>query len=106
MKSNGKFAVRTVEFFLCYAFQFKLIDAKLTKCRHGQVFSLSKIILNPKQNIFPKEALTLLTAKNIQSWTFANKPYENEVTLRGHNPNLKCSQPLKILTPFKIGVDL
>ena len=31
----------------------------------------------------------------IQSWTFAviqlvNKPYENEVTLTGQNPPLKC----------------
>ena len=48
---------------------------------------------------------------DIQLWTFAylrllNKPYENQVTLIGQNPHLKCCQPLKILTPFKMGVDL
>ena len=35
-----------------------------------------------------------------------NKPYENEVTLRGHNIPLKCCQPLEILTQFLKGLDL
>ena len=48
---------------------------------------------------------------NIQSWTFAyirllNKPYENEVTLTGQNPPLKCCQPLELLTQFERGLDL
>ena len=35
-----------------------------------------------------------------------NKPYENEVTLRGQNPPLKCCQDLEILTLFEKGLDL
>ena len=35
-----------------------------------------------------------------------NKPYENEVTLTGQNPPLKCCQPLEILTHFITGSDL
>ena len=31
-----------------------------------------------------------------------NKPYENEVTLRGQNPPLKCCRPLELLSPFKM----
>ena len=47
----------------------------------------------------------------IQSWTFAyiqllNKPYENEVTLTGQNPPLKCCQHLELLTQLKRGIDL
>ena len=48
---------------------------------------------------------------DIQLWTFAhvrllNKPYENQVTLTGQNPPLKCCQPLEILTQFLKGLDL
>ena len=32
--------------------------------------------------------------------------YENEVSLRGQNPPLKCCQPLKILTCFKMELEL
>ena len=47
----------------------------------------------------------------LQSWTFAyirllNKPYENEVTLTGQNPHLKCCQLLELLTQLKKGIDL
>ena len=35
-----------------------------------------------------------------------NKPYVNEVTLRGQNPPLKCCQPLEILVDFMKGLDL
>ena len=30
-----------------------------------------------------------------------NKPYGNEFTLREQNPNLKCCQPLELLTHFE-----
>ena len=47
----------------------------------------------------------------IQSWIFAiilflDKPHENEVTLAGQNPILKCCCSLEILTHFKPGLDL
>ena len=47
--------------------------------------------------------------KHIQSWTFAyirllNKPYENELTLRGQNICLKCYQPLKLMLYFGKGL--
>ena len=35
-----------------------------------------------------------------------NKLNENEVTLTGQNPPLKCCQPLEILTHFERGLDL
>ena len=35
-----------------------------------------------------------------------NKPYVNEVILRGQNLTLKCCQPLEVLTRFKMGLDL
>ena len=34
-----------------------------------------------------------------------NKPYENEVTLNGQNPPLKCCQPLELLTQLKKSLD-
>ena len=34
-----------------------------------------------------------------------NKPYENEVTLTGQNPPLKCYQPLELFTQLKRGLD-
>ena len=45
---------------------------------------------------------------DIQLWTFAyvrllNKPYENEVTLRGQNMSLKYYQPLKFMFFFEKG---
>ena len=45
----------------------------------------------------------------LQSWTFAyiwlfNKPYENEVTLRGQNIRLKCYQPLELMLYFGKGL--
>ena len=33
-----------------------------------------------------------------------NKPYENEVTLRGQNPHLKCFQDLGIFTLVEKGI--
>ena len=43
---------------------------------------------------------------HLQSWTFAyirflDKPYVNEVTLRGQNPPSKCCKYLKLLTYFE-----
>ena len=48
---------------------------------------------------------------HLQPFKFAyirllNKPYENEVSLTGQNPPLKCCQPLEILIHFKKGLDL
>ena len=44
--------------------------------------------------------------KYVQPLNFAyirllNKPYENEVTLTGQNPPLKCCKLLELLTNFK-----
>ena len=33
-----------------------------------------------------------------------NKPHENEVTLRGQKPPLKCCQPFELLTYFEKGI--
>ena len=35
-----------------------------------------------------------------------DRPYENEVSLIGQNPPLKCCQSLEILTHFITGLDL
>ena len=34
-----------------------------------------------------------------------NKPYENELTLTGQNPPLKCYQPLQLFIQLKRGLD-
>ena len=49
--------------------------------------------------------------KHLHSQNFAyilllNRPYENEGTLRGQNPPLKCCKPIEIFTCFQIGLDL
>ena len=41
-----------------------------------------------------------------QTTLLVNKHYQNEVTLTGQSPPLKCCQPLKILTHFITGLDL
>ena len=41
-----------------------------------------------------------------QTAPLVNKHYQNEVTLTGQNPPLKCCQPLEILTHFITGLDL
>ena len=53
----------------------------------------------------------ILENENIQSWTFAiiqllNKPYENEVTLTGQNPPLKCCQQIEIQNTVRKREDL
>ena len=52
---------------------------------------------------------TTITSLDLQLLNFAykrllNKPYENEVTLTGQNPPLKCCQPLELLTYFEKGI--
>ena len=41
-----------------------------------------------------------------QTAPLVDKHYQNEATLTGQNPPLKCCQPLKILTHFITGLDL
>ena len=41
-----------------------------------------------------------------QTAPLVNKNYQNEVTLTGQSPPLKCCQPLEILTHFITGLDL
>ena len=41
-----------------------------------------------------------------QTASLVNKHYQNEVTLTGQNPPLKCCQPLEILAQLKTGLDL
>ena len=52
----------------------------------------------------------IVISNHVQPLNFAyvrllNKPYENEVTLTGQNPPLKCCQPLELLTHFERGLD-
>ena len=58
---------------------------------------------------FPTGAMSKFSY--LPSWTFAyirllDKPYENEVTLTGQKPSLKCCQHLELLTQLKRGIDL
>ena len=41
-----------------------------------------------------------------QTAPLVNKNYQNEVTLTGQNPLLKCYQTFEILTNFTMGLDL
>ena len=41
-----------------------------------------------------------------QTAPLVNKHYQNDVTLTGYNPPLKCCQPLEILAQPKMGLDL
>ena len=57
---------------------------------------------------FQHFTFTLLTGGTIkvqlrakQTAHLVNKHYQNEVTLTGQNPTLKCYQPLEILTYFE-----
>ena len=43
--------------------------------------------------------------RNFADIRLLNKPYENEVTMRGQNPPLKYYQPLPFLTHFERGFD-
>ena len=47
----------------------------------------------------------------IQTWSndykrFVNTPYENEVTLTGQNPPLKCCQPPELFTKLNRGLNI
>ena len=53
-----------------------------------------------------KRAYLSLQLRAKQTAPLVNKHYQNEVTLTGQNPPLKCCQPLEILTHFITGLDL
>ena len=46
------------------------------------------------------------TVMDIRLHTVTNKPYENEVTLTGQNPPLKCCQNLEISFTLRKDLDL
>ena len=49
---------------------------------------------------------TLVQLRTKQTAHLINKNYQNEITLTGQNPPLKCCQPLEILTQFTTGLNL
>ena len=50
--------------------------------------------------------LIILQLTATQTAPLVNKHYQNEITLTGQKPALKCCQPLEILTHFITGLDL
>ena len=73
----------------------------------GNSFIVKVQLYNHCNICFVDESITF----KIQVWTFAyvrllNKPYENQVTLTGQNPPLRCCQPFEILAHFITGLDL
>ena len=49
---------------------------------------------------------TLIQLREKQTAHLIDKNYQNEITLTGQNPPLKCCQPLKILAHLTKGLDL
>ena len=49
---------------------------------------------------------TLVQLRTKQTTHLIDKNYQNEITLTGQNPPLKCCQPLEILTKLKKRIDL
>ena len=71
-----------------------------------KIVTKSKIIPSPLQVQLYMNLLENLN-NQIQYFNYKrllNKPYVNEVTLKGHNLSLKCCQPLELLTCLKRGL--
>ena len=62
--------------------------------------------LNSKKNMLYRLAEPIIQPLNFAYVRLLDKPYENEVTLTGQNPPLKCCHPLEILKHFITGLDL
>ena len=80
----------------------KSIDHDLPVWSKKRIEILEVLEPNKKKRQYPKY---------LQSWPMTNgwllnKPYENEVTLRGQNIPLKQCRPLELLTQFERGSDL
>ena len=59
-----------------------------------------------KWQLFKCALQDILQLRVKQTAPLINKHYQNEVTLTGKSPPLKCCQPLEILTHFIMGLDL
>ena len=51
-------------------------------------------------SFFKSEEVCIVQLPTFPYIWLLNKPYENEVTLTGQNPPLKCCQPLENFTEF------
>ena len=84
-------------------------------CTYRQTFEIFRLTASILKVCIEATELTLQSNSQrlihrIQLLNFAykrllNKPYENEVTLTGQNPPLKCYQPLELFTQLKRGLD-
>ena len=72
--------------------------------RSGSILKAMERSMHSARHCF--SGITNLQLRGKQTAPLVNKHYQNEVTLTGQSPPLKCCQPLEILTHFLTDLDL